>query len=176
VDVWAYYNNADEVELYLNGKSVGIKKKSGDDLHVMWRLPFEAGTLKAISRKNGKAILTSFVATAGPAYKIALTADRKAIASGGDDLSFVTVKLLDKNGNLVPDATNLVQFEVTGGGSIAGVDNGNQTSMESFKDNKRQAFNGLCLAVIRAGNSKGVIGLKATAAGLQSAQINITSK
>jgi beta-galactosidase len=176
VDVWAYYNNADEVELFLNGRSVGIKKKNGDDLHVMWRLPFEAGTLKAISRKNGKTVLTSEVATAGPAYKIELTADRKTIASGGDDLSFVTVKVLDKNGNLVPNADNLVQFEVSGGASIAGVDNGNQTSMESFKDNKRKAFNGLCLAVIKAGARKGNIGLKATAPGLQTAQINITSK
>ncbi len=176
VDVWAYYNNADEVELYLNGKSVGIKKKTGDDLHVMWRLPFEAGTLKAISRKNGKTVLATEVSTAGPAYKIELIADRKTIASGGDDLSFVTVKVLDKNGNLVPDAANLVQFEVSGGGSVAGVDNGNQTSMESFKDNKRKAFNGLCLAVIKAGGQKGNMVLKVTAPGLQSAQINITSK
>jgi beta-galactosidase len=121
-------------------------------------------------------VLTSKVATAGPAYKIALTADRKIIASGGDDLSFVTVKVLDKNGNLVPDAANLVRFEVTGGGSIAGVDNGNETSMESFKDNKRKSFNGLCLAVIRAANTKGNIVLKATSAGLQTAQITIISK
>ncbi|MDN3654638.1 beta-galactosidase GalB [Ferruginibacter paludis] len=176
VDVWAYYNNADEVELYLNGKSVGIKKKTGDDLHVMWRLPFEPGTLKAISRKNGGTVLTKEVTTAGPAYKIELTADRKIIASGGDDVSFVTVKVLDKNGNLVPDAANLVQFEVTNGGSIAGVDNGNETSMESFKDNKRKAFNGLCLAVIKAGSKKGNIVLKATAPGLQTAQVNIISK
>ncbi|MEO7485910.1 MAG: hypothetical protein ABIU77_02375, partial [Ferruginibacter sp.] len=81
-----------------------------------------------------------------------------------------------KNGNLVPDAANLVQFEVSGGASIAGVDNGNETSMESFKDNKRKAFNGLCLAVIRAGSQKGNIVLKATAPGLQTAQINIISK
>ncbi|MDB5275819.1 MAG: glycoside hydrolase [Ferruginibacter sp.] len=176
VDVWAYYNNADEVELYLNGKSVGIKKKTGDDLHVMWRLPFAPGTLKAISRKNGTTVLTREITTAGPAYKIELTADRKTIRAGGDDVSFVTVKVLDKNGNLVPDAANLVRFEVTGGGSIAGVDNGNETSMESFKDNKRKAFNGLCLAVIKAGSKKGNIILKATTPGLQTAQVNIISK
>lgn len=176
VDVWAYYNNADEVELFLNGKSVGIRKKEGDALHVMWRLPFQSGTIKAISRKNGKVVLMKEVSTAGPAYKIELTADRKIIAAGGDDLSFITVKVLDKNGNLVPDAANLVQFELTGAGSIAGVDNGNQTSMESFKDNKRKAFNGLCLAVIKSGHTKGNIGLKATAVGLQPAQVNITAK
>ena len=176
LDVWAYYNHADEVELFLNGKPVSIKKKAGDDLHVVWRLPFQAGTLKAVSRKNGKVVLTKEVTTAGHAYKIELTADRKTITADGNDLSFVTVKVLDKNGNLVPDATNLVQFEVTGTGSITGVDNGNQTSMESFKGNKRKAFNGLCLAVIRPGLSKGNISVKATASGLQSAQINITSR
>jgi beta-galactosidase len=176
VDVWAYYNHADEVELFLNGKSVGIKKKAGDDLHIMWRLPFEAGTLKAVSRKKGKVVLTKEVNTAGPAYKIELIADRKTIAADGNDLSFITVKVLDKNGNLVPDAANLVQFEVTGGGSIAGVDNGSQTSMESFKDNKREAFNGLCLVVIKAGTMKRDINVKATAVGLQTAQINIKLK
>ena len=176
VDVWAYYNHADEVELFLNGKSVGMKKKAGDDLHIMWRLPFEAGTLKAVSRKKGKVVLTKEVNTAGPAYKIELIADRKTIAADGNDLSFITVKVLDKNGNLVPDAVNLVQFEVTGGGSIAGVDNGSQTSMESFKDNKRKAFNGLCLVVIKAGKMKRDIRVKATAVCLQTAQINITLK
>ena len=84
--------------------------------------------------------------------------------------------MLDKNGNLVPEASNLVQFELTGVGSIAGVDNGNQTSMESFKDNKRKAFNGLYLMVIKSGNTKSYIGLKATDVGLQPAQINITAK
>ena len=142
----------------------------------MWRLPFQRGTIKAISRKNGKLVLMKEVSTADPAYKIELTADRKIIAAGKDDLSFITVKVLDKNGNLVPDAANLVQFELTGAGSIAGVDNGNQTSMESFKDNKRKAFNGLCLAVIKSGHTKGNIGLKATAVGLQPAQVNITAK
>jgi len=176
VDVWAYYNNADEVELFLNGKSVGIKKKEGDDLHVKWRLPFKPGTLKAISRKSGKVVLTKEVNTAGPAYKIELVADRKIISADGNDLSFVTVKVLDKNGNLVPDADNLVQFKLTGGGSIAGVDNGLQTSMESFKDDKRKAFNGLCLAVIRSNNKKETITLEATSKGLQSANVAIVSQ
>ena len=113
VDVWANYNNANEVELFLNGKSLGIRKKEGDALHVMWRLPFQPGTIKAISRKNGKLVLMKEVSTAGPAYKIELTADTKIIAAGKDDLSFITVKVLDKNGNLVPEASNLVQFELT---------------------------------------------------------------
>ena len=82
-------------------------------MHVMWRLPFQPGTIKAIIRKNGKLVLMKEVSTVGPAYKIELTADRKIIAAGKEDLSFITVKVLDKNGNLVPEASNLVQFELT---------------------------------------------------------------
>jgi len=176
IDVWAYYNNADEVELFLNGKSIGIKKKQGDSLHVMWRLKFEPGTIKAISRKNGKVVLTTEVKTAGPAYKIELMADRSTISAGGEDLSFITVKVVDKAGNLVPDAANLIQFNVSGAGSITAVDNGSQTSLESFKDNKRKAFNGLCLAVIRSNNAAGNIIVKATAMGLQPAEVKLVSK
>ncbi|MBC7424713.1 MAG: DUF4982 domain-containing protein, partial [Ferruginibacter sp.] len=176
IDVWAYYNKADEVELFLNGKSVGIKKKQGDSLHVMWRLKFEPGTIKAVSRKNGKVVLTTEVKTAGPAYKIELMADRSTISAGGEDLSFITVKVVDKAGNLVPDAGNQIQFNVSGAGSITAVDNGNQTSLESFKDNKRKAFNGLCLAVIRSNNTGGNIIVKATAMGLQPAEVKLVSK
>ena len=96
IDIWAYYNNADEVELFLNDKSLGVKKKTGDDLHLMWRLKFEPGTLKAISRKNGKIVLTKEIHTAGAPAKIELIADRKNIKADGNDLSFITVKILDK--------------------------------------------------------------------------------
>ncbi len=176
VDVWAYYNNADEVELFLNGRSVGVKKKEGDGLHVMWRLKFEPGTLKAVSRKNGKIVLNEEVSTAEKAYKIELTTDRNSITADGEDLCFITVKVLDHKGNLVPDAMNLVNFTVSGAGSLRAVDNGNQTSMEKFQDNKRMAFNGICLAIIQSGNTKGAIQLNASSAGLQPAKITIVSK
>ena len=100
IDVWAYYNNADEVELFLNGKSLGTRKKLNDDLHVMWRVPFEPGALKAISRKNGKTVLIKEIKTAGKPAKIELTADRKIIKADGKDLSFITARILDKDGNL----------------------------------------------------------------------------
>ena len=176
VDVWAYYSQADEVELFLNGRSVGIKKKEGDDLHVMWRIKYEPGTIKAVSRKNGKIILNEQISTAGKAYKIELTADRNSIDAGGTDLSFVTVKVLDSKGNLVPDAINLIKFTVNGDGNVLAVDNGNQTSMEKFQDNKRMAFNGLCLAVIKAGKTKGAIVINAGSEGLQNAKITIVAK
>ncbi|MEP7279817.1 MAG: beta-galactosidase GalB [Bacteroidota bacterium] len=176
IDVWAYYNNADEVELFLNGKSLGIKKKDGDDLHVMWRVVYAPGTLKAVSRKNKRTVLEKIIHTAGAPAAILLTADRSVINADGTDLSFVTAKLVDKDGNMVPDADNLVKFEVNGNGFIAGTDNGNPVSMESFKTTSRNAFNGLCLAVIQSNGRRGTVSLKATAAGLPTATVYITAR
>ncbi len=174
VDVWAYYNNADEVELYLNGKSLGVKKKTGDDLHVMWAVKYEPGTLKAVSRKKGSIVLTTEVKTAGPAAKIELSADRQTITADGQDLSFVTVKILDKDGNLVPDAGNTVNFKLDGDAFIAGVDNGDPINHDSFKVNYRKAYNGLALAIIQAKQKAGFVKLTATSNGLQAASIQIT--
>lgn len=176
IDVWAYYNNADEVELFLNGQSQGVKKKQDDDLHVMWRLHWQPGTLKAISRKNGQTVLTEEIKTAGKPAKIELSADRSAINADGSDLSFVTVRILDAEGNFVPKADNLVQFRLSGDAFIAGVDNGNPISHEPFKASYRKAFNGLALAVIQAKEKKGKVTLTAEAEGLQPATINIELK
>ncbi|MCO4291571.1 DUF4982 domain-containing protein [Solitalea sp. MAHUQ-68] len=173
VDVWAYFNNADEVELYLNGKSQGVRKKTNDDMHVVWRLPFEAGTLKAVSRKGGKEVLTKEISTAGKAAKIVLTADRNKIKANGVDLSFVTAKIVDANGNMVPDADNQLSFTVKGEAFIAGVDNGSPTSMESFKDTNRKAFNGLALAIVQAKNKSGKVIFTANAEGLPSASLEL---
>lgn len=171
VDIWAYYNNADEVELLLNNRSLGIKKKSNDDLHVMWRVPFEPGTLKAISRKNGKVVLTKEISTAGAPASIQLTADRDTLHADGNDLSFVTVKVLDKNGNIVPTADNLVEFTITGAGTIEGTDNGYQADTLSLKSNKRKCWKGMALAIIRSTEKKGNITLQAKAPGLIPATI-----
>ncbi|MGN6641300.1 MAG: beta-galactosidase GalB [Mucilaginibacter sp.] len=176
IDVWAYYNNADEVELFLNGKSMGIKKKQGDDLHVMWRLKFEPGTLKAVSRKDGKVVLTREIHTAGKPAKIELVADRKNIKADGKDLSFVTVRILDKDGNVVPTADNLVNFKLNGTGFIAGVDNGCETDHDSFKANYRHAFNGLALAILQSNGKAGTITLTASSNGLQGATVVVNTK
>jgi beta-galactosidase len=175
VDVWAYYNNADEVELFLNGKSLGTKRKTGDDLHVWWRVKYEPGTIKAISRKNGKIVLTKEIKTADAPAKIKLIADRKILKANGEDLSFITVKITDAHGNLVPHADNLVNFKVTGQGVIAGVDNGLQTSMESFKAPFRKAYNGLCLLVVRATEKKGNITITANSKILKTASVILKS-
>ncbi|MGI4729250.1 MAG: beta-galactosidase GalB [Janthinobacterium lividum] len=173
VDVWAFYNHADEVELFLNGKSLGTKKKNGDDLHVMWRLKFQPGTLKAVSRKDGKVVLTSEIKTAGKPAKIQLTADRSNIKADGKDLSFITVKILDAAGNVVPDAENLVNFKVNGEAFIAGVDNGDPVTHDSFKVNYRKAFHGLALAIVQAKEKAGKVSFTASADGLQSATVNL---
>jgi beta-galactosidase len=176
VDVWAFYNNADEVELYLNGKSVGIRKKTGDDLHVMWRLKFEPGTLKAVSRKDGKVVLTQEIHTAGEPAKIELSADRTIINADGKDLSFITIKVLDKDGNVVPDADNLVNFKINGNAFIASVDNGDPVSHDSFKVPYRKAFHGLALAIVQSKDIPGDINFTATSEGLQGASLVIKAK
>lgn len=176
VDVWAYYNHADEVELFLNDVSLGKKSKQGDDLHVMWRVPFKEGTLKAVSTKDGKEILTREVRTAGKAARIILEADRNAFGAGAD-LSFVTVKVIDDNGIVVPDASNLVKFEIAGDAAkIIGVDNGDPVSHESFIANERKAFHGLALAVLKSQGKKGTVQLTATAPDLEQATITIQIK
>ena len=175
VDVWAYFN-ADEVELFLNGKSLGTKRKTGDDLHVSWRVPFEPGVLKAVSRRNGKVELTKEVSTAGEAAKLVLVPDRKIIQADGTDLSFVTVKVVDKNGVVVPRADNLVNFTLSGPGFVAGVDNGSEISHESFKASHRKAFHGLAMAIVQSKGSAGAITLKATADGLAPVSVTITAR
>lgn len=136
-------------ELFLNGKSLGTKKKEFDQFHVWWRVPFTAGTIKAVSRKNGRDVLIREIHTAGPATAIRLTADRDVIDADGKDMSFITVEIIDKDGNLVPYADNLVQFDVRGCCFVAGVDNGSQTSMEPFKASQRKTFNGKALVVLQ---------------------------
>jgi beta-galactosidase len=176
IDMWSYYNNADEVELFINGKSEGIKKKLNDDLHVMWRVQYVPGTVKAVSRKNGKVIAVKEIKTAGAPAKIILSADKKIINANGEDLSFVTIKVVDKDGNLVPDANNLVHFQVKGEGFIAGVDNGYQADLSSFKGDNKKAFNGLCLAILQAKQKAGTIQLTATADGLLPATVTVITK
>ncbi|UCS95021.1 DUF4982 domain-containing protein [Echinicola marina] len=175
VDVWAYYSQADEVELFLNGKSLGVKKKEGDAMHVMWRVDFEPGSLRLVSRKNGEQVLERQVHTAGDPDKVLLTPDRRELSADGKDLSFVTVSVVDSKGVLVPHADNLIHFEVKGAAKIAGVDNGYQASLESFKADHRKAFNGKCLLIVQNNESKGEIVIRASSDGLRAAQTTLTS-
>ncbi|MBS1660457.1 MAG: DUF4982 domain-containing protein [Bacteroidetes bacterium] len=173
VDVWAYYSQADEVELFLNGRSLGVRRKVGDDLHVSWKVRWEAGELKAVSRKGGKVVLSDVVRTAGAAAKVVLSVDRSRIAADGVDLAFVTVKVVDAAGRVVPGAGNELEVKVEGEGELAGMDNGYQAGMESFRGSRHKAFNGLCLAIIRAKKKAGKILVRVGGQGLLPATTEI---
>ncbi|MDR1257666.1 MAG: DUF4982 domain-containing protein [Tannerellaceae bacterium] len=176
VDVWAYYSQADEAELFLNGRSLGVRAKTDSTFHVSWRVPFSPGELMAVSRKDGNVVLSRRINTAGEPARIALKPDRSLIAADGEDLSFVTVEIEDKDGLPVPGASHLVRFSIDGGpGVIAGTDNGNQNDTVSLKKPERHAFNGKALVVVRSRKTPGTIRLRASAAGLPDALIELKS-
>ena len=173
IDMWCYYNNADEVELFINGRSQGVKaKKDSHEYHLMWRVKFEPGEVKAVARKDGKVVADKVIRTAGALAALSLTADRTHFGKNpnGDNLAFITVEVVDKDGNLCPRAEDQIFFDVEGG-RIVGTDNGNPVSMERFKEPKRKAFNGKCLVVVATDG--GDVKLKARGYQLQGGEILI---
>ena len=173
IDMWCYYNNADEVELFINGRSQGVKaKKDSHEYHLMWRVKFEPGEVKAVARKDGKVVADKVIRTAGAPAALRLTADRTHFGKNpnGDNLAFITVEVVDKDGNLCPRAEDQIFFDVEGG-RIVGTDNGNPVSMERFKEPKRKAFNGKCLVVVATDG--GDVKLKARGYQLQGGEILI---
>ncbi|KXK39849.1 MAG: beta-galactosidase [Bacteroidetes bacterium OLB9] len=175
IDVHVYFNHADAVALYLNDKLIGRKEKTGDELFVRFNnITYQPGSLKAVSEIHRSKVAEMTVKTAGKPYRLIASADRKTIIGDGEDLCFVTVKVLDKEGNLVPNADNLLHFQVRGAGKIEALDNGCQTDLTPFSNKeKRKAFNGLALAIIRPDQSNGVIELNVNADGLLPATIYI---
>lgn len=176
VDVWAYYNQADEVELYLNDRSLGIRHKTDSTYHVSWRVPFMPGTLKAVSRLDGKEVLTREIHTADKPDHLRLTPDRDVIDADGSDLSFITVDVCDTSGNLVPDATSLIHFSVEGSGEIVGTDNGNPNDPVSLSKPVRHAHYGKALVVVRHKGGPGNIRLRAVSNGLPDATVSIQAR
>jgi len=172
IDIIAY-TNCEEVELYLNDQSLGSKKKGHEDLRLTWRLSFTPGTLRAVGRTDGRVVIEKVVKTAGEPARLILKPDRTVIKADGSDLCFVTVEITDIDGNLVPYADNRVSFGLEGEAFIAGVDNGDPVSHESFKSNNRKAFYGKCLVVIQPKKSKGSLVLNASAEGLEPSSVTI---
>jgi beta-galactosidase len=188
------YSNAGEVELFLNGKSLGRKarlaaewempvgKKISEDgkfttkYRLVWEVPYEPGTLKAVGYSGGKQVAEETVRTAGAPARVKLLADRSVIHADGDDLSYVTVRIEDKDGNLCPLADNLVHFKVSGVGDIAGADNGNAATTEPFQADHRKAFNGLALLILRSRPEAGSIRVIATSDGLTGAETTVRSE
>jgi beta-galactosidase len=172
------YTSGDEAELFLNGKSLGRKKRGQYEYRLRWdEVKYEPGELKVIAYRKGQRWAEEVMKTTGPAAKLSLQSDRGAVKADGHDLSFVTVTVADQKGLLVPRSHNLVHFAVSGPGEIVAVDNGDATSFEPFQAMQRKAYNGLCLVVIRTKTGQpGAIKLKAQAEGLAGAEIVIASK
>jgi beta-galactosidase len=141
--------------------------------HLVWRLAYAPGTLRAVARKNGRVWATAEVTTAGAPARVALTPDRATIRADGSDLSFVTVTVLDSTGVAVPTAEHLMHLQLTGDARIAGVDNGDETSHEAFQADHVKLFSGKALVIIRGGRTPGPITLTATADGLAPASTRI---
>jgi beta-galactosidase len=175
IDVWVY-TSGDEAELFLNDKSLGKQKKVGDALHLKWPVVYAPGTISAVAYKDGKELLRGSVKTAGAPAKLILEPDHNEINADGTDLSFVTIKIVDKDGIIVPQTENMVDFKLEGLGTIVGVDNGDPVSHLSLKGSKMKAFHGLCLAVVQSKETSGTIKLTATSEGLEPASVEIVSR
>jgi beta-galactosidase len=171
------YSSCDEVELFINGKSLGKKKVNRDSkFTATWQVPYQAGTLRAVGYANGKEVASSQLQTAKQATKLKLSADKSTIKADRQDLSYITVELVDANGVSNPKAENLVKFEIEGAGTIVGVGNANPISTESYQLPQRKAWQGRCLVIVKAGAGAGNITLKALSAGMRPAQLTIVSK
>ncbi len=178
------YTNGDEAELFLNGKSLGKQAKKPDSnvsterYRLMWKdVVYKPGELKAVAYKAGKVIGEAVVRTAGKPYTLKLTPDRTTLDADGNDLSYLLVEAYDKDGNLCPLADNLVNFAVTGAGTLAGVGNGNPQSHESFVVNYRKLFYGKAMLIIRSTEgAAGTIEVSASSEGLKSAKTTLTTR
>jgi beta-galactosidase len=172
------FTNADSVELFLNGTSLGVKtmEKDAQALHLEWSVSYAPGELKAVASKGGQVVATDIVKTAGDPAQITLTPDREKIAADGQDISFVKVTILDKDGNVCPNADNLIKFDVNGSAAdIAGLDNGDATDLEPFQGKQHKAYHGLALAVLKSHyDATGPVTLTASADGLPSASTVVT--
>ncbi len=167
------YSNCEEVELLLNGKSLGSKPRPADDSARTWPASFEPGTIQAIGRSKGQAVAKHELRTAGKAVNILLKADRSKLAADWDDVSYVTATVVDANGVPVPGADHLIGFKIVGPGAIAAVDSADNASHQPFQASERRAFQGWCVAVLKASAPAGRIVVTASAPGLTASSITI---
>ncbi|MFC1763782.1 beta-galactosidase GalB [Planctomycetota bacterium] len=188
------YTNCDEVELFVNGKSYGKKVKGIDtttfiaEYHsfpkgpfeskyrLSWNVPFASGSLRVVGYRGGHQVASKTVMTASAPAKIQLTADRSPITADGKDLSFITVRILDIDGNICPKADNLVEFSIKGCGDLITVGNGDATALTSYQARERVAFNGMCLGIVRSQKKKGPITVTATSEGLTAGSITVVAQ
>ncbi len=167
------YTSGDEAELFLNGQSLGRKQKGPYEYRLCWfDVKYQPGQLKAVAYRHGRKWATDVVQTTGPAAKLALQADRANISAAGRDLSFITIKVEDAHGRVVPQAANALHLAISGPGEIVAADNGDPTDLTSFLSPDRNAFNGLALAIVRA-TGPGTATLEVSSPGLKSGGVKI---
>jgi beta-galactosidase len=189
------YTNCDAVDLYLNGRFLGEKRiefprqgTSGGwnsyatppvfpttaDLHLSWDVPYEPGVLRAVGKRQGKAVVTTEVRTAGPPASLRLSADRSEIRAGIRDVAHVRVEVVDADGTVVPMSDDVVAFAVEGPARLLAVGNGDPADHSSYQAPERRAFHGLLLAMIQSTDETGKVRVTATADGLAPAFVEIT--
>ena len=169
------YTSGDEAELFLNGKSLGKKKKGQYEYRLKWDdVVYQPGEIKVVAYKNGIKWAEDKMVTTGKATHLSASADRNAVKPDGSDLVFITVKVEDKNNLLVPRSSNLVNFSIEGPGKIVATDNGDATSHVPFQASNRQAYNGMCLLIVKADKgSNGTFIVKASTKGLKGDEVTI---
>ena len=176
------YTNYPKAELFVNGKSMGIRQKDKSNLYKRYRLMwddviYEPGEIKVVAYdSNDKVVAEKIIKTAGETYSIRLTADRNTIKSDGKDLSFVTVEILDKDGNLCPKASNLLFFDVKGAGKLKAVCNGDAVDQTSFVSKYMRTFNGKMVAIVESNTESGEIVLKVSGGLLVPQEVKITTE
>jgi beta-galactosidase len=171
------YTNAEEVELFLNGKSVGTDKLHADASPMSFKVPFEPGTLKAVARSHGKIVATQELKTAGKPARIALTADspNSPLTPDWNDVRYVTATLVDDAGTRIPDSTTVIHFAAVGPASIVAVDSGNFRDIDPFQQPQRKVYFGNVLALVRATGTSGRVTVTASADGLPPATLTLTT-
>jgi beta-galactosidase len=174
INVWCH-SNLERVELFLNGVSQGVRRVFPYK-HVEWDVPYTAGVLEARGYRGSQMVLSAKRETTGAPARIDLQPERASVSADGEDIAIVRAEILDSQGRIVPTAGNMVAFELSGPAAIIGVGNGDPRCVEPDKASQRSAFNGLCLAILRAAKTPGTITLRATSPGLASASVGIAAQ
>ena len=173
VSVWCH-TNLEAVELFVNGKSVGLQKVARN-IHVEWKVPYQPGVIEVRGSRGGSVTMTEKRETTGSAAKIALRADRTTIDANGEDVAMVTIEVQDAQGRLMPIAMNEISFEVSGPGRLIGLGNGDPSSHEADKSNQRKVFNGWAQAIVQSRMVAGDIVVRATGGGLESGILTLAA-
>lgn len=173
------YTDSPKAELFINGKSQGVREKNDSSnmnrYRLMWNeTRYEPGEVKAVAyNADGSIAGETVVRTAGKPYRLVLSANRQTLSANGDDLAYITVRVEDKNGNIVPDAEPIVKFKVTGNGSFRATANGDPTSLRDFNKPEMDLFSGAATVIVKSGENAGFVTLEAKASGLKTAKITI---